>query len=149
MLNAVTVWGILTIVFVLIEILTVNLVTIWFAIASSITVIFAMFGVKIIFQIMVFLFMSSLGLIVYYFVIKDKMNITPTNKDILIGQKAVVTEEINPLENTGRVNVSGQDWKAMGSIPIQKNETVIIEEIHGVTLYVKKLKRLEKLEEEK
>lgn len=148
-MNAVNIWCILTIAFILIEIATINLVSIWFAIASAITVVFAMFDVNITVQIVIFLFTSLIGVIIYYFVLKDKINITPTNNDTLIGQKAIVTEEINPLENTGRVTVLGQDWKATGSTPIQINEKVIIENIRGVTLHVTKMEVLGEMEEKK
>ena len=64
------------------------------------------------------------------------------NKDSLIGKQAIVIKDINTLESKGQVKVNGELWSAFTENPnetIQKGSTVIIEDIEGVKLKVKKL----------
>ena len=66
-----------------------------------------------------------------------------TNVNSLIGKKAVVTQKIDNLAQTGQVKINDVEWLARsfsdeGKIP--ENTVVVIREIHGVTLYVKEFK---------
>ena len=63
-----------------------------------------------------------------------------TNAESLIGQKALVKEEINTLQATGRVEVNGMEWSAKteGSDIIEADTTVMIKGIQGVKLIVEK-----------
>ncbi|MBN2237960.1 MAG: NfeD family protein [Bacteroidales bacterium] len=61
----------------------------------------------------------SLGLILTYFLIRPIMqkvgynkDLIKTNHDALVGKTGRVTQEINTKENTGRVAIDGDDWKA-------------------------------------
>ena len=69
---------------------------------------------------------------------KMKIATEKTNADRLIGMEGIVLEEINPVEGTGQVKVSGQIWSAKGKDQtiISKGETVIVKEIQGVKLVV-------------
>jgi membrane protein implicated in regulation of membrane protease activity len=63
-----------------------------------------------------------------------------TNAESLIGQQALVLEDIDTLHAAGRVEVNGQEWSARteeanGFIP--KDKVVKIEGIRGVKLIVK------------
>lgn len=60
--------------------------------------------------------------------------------DALKGREAIVSERISPADNTGRVAVDGDDWKAVsadGSY-IEKGEKVTIESVESVVLTVRK-----------
>ena len=50
----------------------------------------------------------------------------------------MVIEEINELKGTGQIKISGAVWSAKADEIIQKDETVIIENIKGVHAIVKK-----------
>ena len=66
-----------------------------------------------------------------------------TNVNSLIGKKAVVTEKIDNLAQTGQVKINDVEWMARSFFDgetIPKSTVVVIEEIHGVTLYVKEFK---------
>lgn len=58
----------------------------------------------------------------------------------LIGKTGIVTETIRNAEDCGRVKVGGENWKALSETgeTIEKNETVIVKQFEGVTLYVEK-----------
>ena len=63
-----------------------------------------------------------------------------TNAQSLIGETAVVTEEIDNLANSGQVQVRGQYWMArteQENTRILKNTRVKIQSISGVKLIVK------------
>ena len=60
--------------------------------------------------------------------------------ELLIGQKALVIEEIDTLSSKGRVEVRGQEWAAKTDAPegkIPKNAIVVVEGIQGVKLIVR------------
>ena len=79
----------------------------------------------------------TLSLIHIYFN-KDRQK---TNADRLVGQEAIVTEDIYTLQAHGTVEVNGQEWSAKTKEAdgrISKGEVVVIEEIQGVKLIVRK-----------
>jgi len=64
-----------------------------------------------------------------------------TNSTSLIGETAVVTENIDNDKESGQVTLSGNVWRARscdGEV-INKEEKVIIKEIRGVTLIVERM----------
>ena len=63
-----------------------------------------------------------------------------TNADALIGRQAIVTEEINPDKNTGRVKIDGDDWKAEASEVLAVGEKVEVVSRDSIILKVKSLK---------
>ena len=64
----------------------------------------------------------------------SKMN---TNVFSLVGKDGIVIKDINPLESTGQVKVSGELWSATcnGNI-IQKGSTITVVNVDGVKLIV-------------
>lgn len=135
-------WLLIFVVLLVIEILTMGLTTIWFAGGALIAFVVGILGMGTIVQIVVFVIVSLVLLFltrpyaVKYFN-KDRKK---TNAESLIGQQAVVTEEINTLQAKGVVVVNGLEWSARtresnGCIP--KDSIVVIEEIQGVKLIVR------------
>ena len=62
----------------------------------------------------------------------------------LVGKRALVTETIDNLHATGAVQVNGQFWSAKAVDDdeiIRKDTVVMISEVDGVRLAVKKLER--------
>ena len=66
---------------------------------------------------------------------------TLTNIDAIIGRIAIVSEEIDPKTNTGRVKLDGDDWKAESEDgnPHESGERVRIVSRDGITVRVKGL----------
>lgn len=129
------------ILFGIIEALTVGIVSIWFSIGSLGALIAAALHAAPWLQITVFLVFSSAALIITRPLIKKKilLRTTPTNTDMLIGEKGTVDEEINNLANTGSVKISGKIWSAKsenGDL-IPSGSTVTAVRIEGVKLIVK------------
>ncbi len=136
------VWLALLVLFIITEIATVQLTTVWFAGGALVSMLLAAFGVKsITVQIIVFLAVSIILLIATRPLVKRHINkkSQPTNADRSIGQAAVVTEEINNLLGKGSAKINGVEWTARsenGDI-IPAGSTVTVTKIDGVKLIVK------------
>lgn len=135
-------WLILFVILLLIEIFTMGLTTIWFAGGALVAFVAGVLGFGLTVQIIVFIVVSVLLLIltrplaVKYFN-KERQK---TNAESLIGQHALVLEDIDTLKACGRVEVRGQEWSAKTDEPdgkIAKNTVVVIDGIQGVKLIVR------------
>ncbi len=136
------IWLAVIAVAIFVEVETTALVAIWFIPAALVTAILAFFDISIPWQIVIFLALSlvCLGISRIFFKSRRVIKHTPTNADAVIGQQAIVVEEICNLENRGLVKIRGQVWSAKsedGSI-INANEVVTVVAIEGVKLVLKK-----------
>ncbi|MBR2477014.1 MAG: NfeD family protein [Clostridia bacterium] len=134
-------WTVIFAVLCIIEANTSNLVTIWFAIGSLITLIPAALGATLYTQIVVFVLSSTVLLALTRPLVKKKLsaNIEKTNADRVIGKTAIVKESITADKFAGTVTVQGKIWSAVSSdgSPIEEGEEVTVESIEGVKLVVK------------
>lgn len=134
------VWIALMIVFAVVEALTVQLVTIWFAVGSLAALIANIAGASILVQWVVFVAVSAVCLVATRPVVKKVVNAKaqPTNADRCIGQTALVTEEIDNEIGTGQVNSKGIIWTArsLNGEQIEKGASVVIAKIEGVKVMV-------------
>lgn len=136
-------WLMIAIVFGVIEILTLNLVTIWFIIGALFAMFFSLLGLPILCQVIVFIIASSVLMILTKPIIKNFLKLKPerTNADKVLGEKGLVIEEIDFMKGTGQVKINGQIWTAISvnKRKIDINEIVEVQEISGVKLIVKKI----------
>jgi len=136
-------WLIASAVFLLIEILTLGLTSIWFAGGAVVAAIAALFGVPFLVQMLLFIVVTCLLFALIRPVAKRYLNnrVQKTNTDALIGQTALVKETINNMESKGYVQLNGQDWTARsaeaGEI-IPAGCEVVVKEIQGVKLIVER-----------
>ena len=136
-------WLIASAVFLLIEILTLGLTSIWFAGGAVVAAIAALFGVPFLVQMLLFIVVTCLLFALTRLVAKRYLNnrVQKTNTDALIGQTALVKETINNMESKGYVQLNGQDWTARsaeaGEI-IPAGCEVVVKEIQGVKLIVER-----------
>lgn len=139
-MSFILVWIPLLIVFLVIEAFTLGLTTIWFAIGSFAAVIATCLGAGFPAQIIVFLVCSIVLMLLLRPLAQNRFNTKreKTNTDALIGQTAVVTEEIDNVLGTGFVKINGMVWSAknVDSGKISKDEIVEVKEIQGVKLIV-------------
>jgi membrane protein implicated in regulation of membrane protease activity len=136
------IWVIAFAVFVFVEAITYQLVSIWLAGGALGGLIALLCGGSVYVQLTAFVVVAALLLILTRPFVKKLMKTrhTDTNVDALPGKTAVVTEEIDNRESRGRAKVGGIEWRAEskeGSI-IAKGETVVVDSISGVRLIVKK-----------
>lgn len=136
-------WFVAVIIFAVIELVTFQLVAIWFAIGSVCSMAACSLGAPFWVQLLVFGVTSLLLLAVTRPFVKKflKVKQVHTNADRLIGKTAVVTQSINNTESRGAVKISGVTWTARSDdgAPIDEGEKVQILRIEGVKLIVKRI----------
>ena len=136
------VWVAVTIICVVIESLTLSLTTIWFGISSFVLVFLAFTPIPFGAQLFIFVALSLVLLIFTRPVVKKKINQKQiaTNYERIIGQIAIVTKKITALDK-GSVKINGMEWTAAvrEDIVLEEGSKCIIEEIAGVTAYVKEI----------
>lgn len=150
--NPVIVWLVILIVFVVIEIFTLGLTTIWFAGGSLVAIVVAALGGPVWLQIMIAAVVSGVLLfftrpIAMKYFNRDRER---TNAESLVGRQAIVISEINNLQGIGQVTINGMEWTArsiMDGQTIEPGDIVIIRGINGVKLLVEKSKEFEGNEE--
>ena len=135
-----TFWIIAMVVFLVIEAVTVGIVSVWFAIGALFAMVTAMLGANLWVQITVFLVVSAIALYFTRPLVKKFVNnkVEPTNADMLIGKECRVVETIDNLSGTGAVYVDGKTWTArtVGEEIIPEGQLVKAERIEGVKLIV-------------
>ncbi|HCQ73731.1 MAG TPA: NfeD family protein [Clostridiales bacterium] len=138
-----TFWIIAMVVFLVIEAVTVGIVSVWFAIGALFAMVTAMLGANLWVQIAVFLVVSAVTLYFTRPLVKKYVNnkVEPTNADMLIGKECRVVETIDNLTGTGAVYVDGKTWTArtVDEEIIPEGQLVKAERIEGVKLIVSKI----------
>lgn len=133
------VWLIIAIVLGVVEVVTVNLVSIWFVISSILAMVVSMFTDNLYIQIGVFVIIGILLMPISKKIYnKIKKNNVSTNIDRIIGMKGIVTEDITK-NNIGEVKVDGKRWSAYSNENINKGEVVKVVKINSVKLYVERI----------
>ena len=136
------VWVAVTIICVVIESLTLALTTIWFGISAFVMVFLAFTPLPFVAQLFIFVALAMALLIFTRPVVKKKLSQKQiaTNYERIIGQIAVVTKKITALDK-GSIKINGMEWTAAvkEDIVLEKGSKCIIEEIAGVTAYVKEI----------
>lgn len=136
------IWVTLIILLILIEALTPQLLTIWFAAGSAVGLILALLKLPEWLQIGAAVAVS-LALLVATRPLVRKLNRTAerTNAMSVIGKTAVVTDRIDNIAGTGRVSVAGQSWSARSADnePLREGDTVQVLHIEGVKVIVTKV----------
>lgn len=135
-----SIWLVIFIVLVVIELLTINLVTIWFAIAAVFALLVDIITGNTMLEIIVFTVSSFLLLLLTKPIIKKLKvkKIEATNLDMVINKVGIVTEDILN-DKIGEVKVLGKKWSAYSDTKVLKGERVKILSIDGVRLKVEKM----------
>ena len=135
-------WLVLLIIAIAVEVATMGLTSIWFAGGAVTAILAAVLHAPVVVQVILF-FLVSLILLCFtrpvavrYFN-RDRVK---TNVESMVGRQAVVTGEIDNIQGTGQVTVSGQEWSArciVDSLRIPVGTVVNVVSISGVKLIVK------------
>lgn len=131
------VWLIFFIILVIIELITVNLVTIWFALGALITSLVSLYTTDTVILLAFFVVTSLLLLILTKPVVKKLKvkKVVATNLDQVIGKTGIVSVPIEK-DKIGEVKVLGKTWSAYSDKEISKDKKVKILSISGVKLKV-------------
>ncbi len=135
------VWLVIVIALAVIEVMTVNLVTVWFVASGIVALIAAYLGASTIIQLAIFVILGVLLLLLTKKPLEKLLNKTnkhKTNLDRIFEMEGIVTEEIKK-GSTGEVKVDGKRWTAIADKTIKKDSTVKILKIDGVKLVVEEV----------
>ncbi len=132
-------WLTVVIVLSIIEVSTVNLVSIWFIASAIVSLVISLVYPNWFLEFFTFVILGVVLLVTTKPIIKKYIKIKPakTNLDRVVGMKGIVTENISK-HKTGEVKVDGKFWSAQADKTIKKDEEVIVEKIDGVKLLVRK-----------
>ncbi len=146
-MNNTVFWLIVLVVLIATEIATMGLTTIWFAAGALVAAIISLLGGNVWWQVGIGLVVSLLLLFftrpiaVKYFN-RERVR---TNVESLVGRQAIVISEVNNLQGTGQVNISGQEWSARASsdsVTYPVGSVVNVVAISGVKLIVEERKEV-------
>lgn len=131
--------------FVLVELMTVGLTSIWFAAGSFVAFIIALLGGNVVVQGIAFILVSVVLLALTKPWAGKYINsrTVKTNVDSLVGERAVLTEDADSMKQTGKAVVNGQEWTVRPQDEtqvIRKGELIEVVKISGVKLIVKRVK---------
>ncbi len=139
------IWLALTVALLVVELSTVQLISVWFAVGGIVTtIISAIFPqLALYWQITIFVVVSVGLLLSTRKLVKKFIKRTDeqkTNLELHIGKSAVVEEEIDNISGKGAVRVNGVTWSARSENDekIPKDEIVTIKKITGNKMIVSK-----------
>ena len=144
---SVFIWLIAVIIFLVVELLSVALTSIWFAAGALAAMLVAMFGGNLIAQMIAFM-VVAVGLMYATkpwskkFIDTKKVS---TNADRAIGEEVRVIERVSNLDQTGKAIVHGMEWTVRtedDNIVIEQGELVRVLRIAGVKLIVERVQEV-------
>lgn len=134
------IWLLIIFFLIILEVSTVNLVSIWFIASGIIALITSFVTDNFLIQFAIFVLLGVILLLTTRNLLQKYMKsekIEKTNLDRVIGKIAVVTEPIK--KNTiGEVKVDGKRWSAISNEKFEIEDEVIVDSIEGVKLIVRK-----------
>lgn len=134
------IWLVAVVVFAVVEILTVQLVAIWFSVGAICSMVAFSLGAPEWIQLLVFGVVSLILLLLTRPFVKKFINFkhVSTNADRLVGRTAIVTQSVCNLEARGAVIISGLTWTARSEdgTDLKEGDKVIIKAIEGSKLIV-------------
>lgn len=134
------IWLTIIVVMSILELATIQFVSIWFVVGAIGGLILSVFGLSILFQVIAFIVITITSIVLTRPLVKKIMNFKKedTNLGRYINKTGMVIEEINNNFNSGQVKVSGLVWTARsenGDV-IKVGEKIKVTSIDGVKLNV-------------
>lgn len=135
--NLWVVWLTVAVVFVILELLTTALVSIWFVPGAVVTALLSMLVKNLTVQVLVFLAISGIVIFLSKKVFRRTRAEQLTNpNELLIGKTAIVKEGTAATE--AKVLVGDVYWRAVSAQPLTEGELVTVIAVNGNTLTVEK-----------
>ena len=135
------IWMIMAALFIVGEIFTAGFFLLWFGVGAAVAGLVAVFGFGMITQLAVFIVLSLL-----LFTVSRKFADRVSSEqppgigaNRFIGMEGIVLQPIDNMQNTGRVRMSREEWRAeseSGEV-IEEGQRVAVTRINGTHLVVK------------
>ena len=137
------IWIAVIVLAFVVELLTDQLISIWFVPGAIIATILDFCDVDVLWQVLVVLVIAALGIVFAKTFLSKKLNssVVKTNIDAIIGERCVVTEKIDNYVGCGQVKVKGQIWSARGvgeDDVFESGEVLHVVAIEGVKVICRK-----------
>ena len=137
------IWFGLFLILIIIEVLTVGLTTIWFALGSLAAMAANTLGAGLIVQLIVFLAVSVILLVLTRPWALKHLNRKRirTNYESRIGEIIRITERVDNLSQTGKSVVDGQEWTVRSSddgVILEEGSLAKVTAVSGVKLIAEK-----------
>lgn len=134
------IWLALTVVFIIIEVATTDISSIWFAAGALVSTLVAWLAPQAVaLQAVAFAVVTVVTMyLTKPLLTKYLTKKTPTNMDMYIGQNAIAVSDISP-DKLGRAKIAGLTWQAKSSQIIKEGEMCRIVKIEGASLVVDKI----------
>ena len=139
-MSPLVIWLIVAAILGVLEMTTGTLFILCLALASVVAGLFSLIPVigGVVGQLLIFA-ATSVFFTLYMKRFADRISGDPpikANVDGLIGERALVTQDIDPIQGQGMVKVMGAVWRADANEPIRAGEFVRIEAVRGTKLVV-------------
>ena len=133
------IWLTIVILLTIVEIITVNLTTIWFVVSGLVALGVSFITDVFIIQFACFVILGIIFLIVSKPFVKKVLNKKEekTNFDRIVGMTGIVIKDIDEMNN-GEVKVDGKIWTATSDEILKEQEKVKVLEIKGSKIKVGK-----------
>lgn len=133
-------WLVLMIVFILIEVSTVSMVSIWFASGALTALIASLCNAPLWLQIVLFAVVSAALLLALRPLARKYFTprLTKTNVDAVVGTEGLVTQRIDNLSASGSVKLGGVEWSARSTsgAPLEEGTRIRVDRVEGVKVFV-------------
>lgn len=131
-------------VFVVLEMISLGLTSIWFAGGCLVAFVAALLGAPLWGQIVLFLVVSILLLVFTKPVVEKHLNHNraKTNVDSMKDRQGKVIEEIDNFNQKGKVMLDGMEWMARNAASDEKiaaGTRVVVQEVRGAHVEVVKI----------
>lgn len=134
-------WLIIAGLFFVGEIFTLGFLIFWFGIGALFAMIVSFFTTNIIIQTTIFLITSTIFILATKPLVKKFVDVKKTNTNVfsIIGKKALVIKDIDPIHSSGQIKLNGEVWSAETENDeiIKKGSEVEVLKINGVKAIVK------------
>ena len=137
-------WFLIFLILIIVEVLTINLSTVWFIIGSVFAFFSSFFTRNLNYQIIVFIVFTIISIILTKRFLTKVSNFKKinTNVDSIIGRTCLVTKDINNLSNQGEIVIDKNIWSALSkddNVIIREGTKVKICDIKGVKVIVEEV----------
>lgn len=141
-MSMISIWTIILVISIIVEAITIDLVSIWFGIGAVAALVADLLGFDEAIQIGLFIVISIICIIITRPLAKKYLrgNTVKTNLDRVIGKHCLVTQTIT-ADRKGEVKVMGTIWSAtaLNNDTIQSGQYAEVVSIEGAHVIVKKL----------
>ena len=132
-------WLAAVVVFIILEAVTYQMISVWFIIGSVGALIAALLGAEFWLQMVIFVALSLVLLVMFRpFAVKRLKTDFRTNADAAVGKKVTITQTVDNAKGTGEAKLDGLVWsvRTQDGNTLDVGEVAEVKRIEGVKLIV-------------